>query len=172
MTLEIKTASELVDVELEARWAARRAARETEVLQGILRAFVERPGAVVVDEIVTAFPDRAPDDIRETLARLDEEDLIQIGEGRVVMAYPFSAVSTLFIVRLPDGQERYACCAIDALGVAPMLGQRVDIRSRCHDCAAPLELSAGPAGPEPEADGVMLWVGKQCGGEGRISTSL
>jgi len=43
MTLQIKTALELVDPELEARWATRRAARETEILQAILRAFVERP---------------------------------------------------------------------------------------------------------------------------------
>ncbi len=172
MTLEIKTASELIDPELEARWATRRSARETEVLQGVLRAFVDHPVPIVVEEIVKAFPDRAPDGIREALARLDEEDLIQIREGRVDMAYPFSALPTPFIVRLPDGQERYACCAIDALGVAPMLGQRVDIRSRCHHCGEPLELSAGPAGAEQEADGVMVWVGKQGGGERRISTSL
>ncbi len=44
MTLEIRTAAELIDPELEARWTTRRAARETEVLQQILRAFVERPG--------------------------------------------------------------------------------------------------------------------------------
>jgi hypothetical protein len=172
MTLEIKTASELIDPELEARWTTRRAARETEVLQGVLRAFVDRPVPIVIDEIVKAFADRAPADIRGTLARLDEEDLIQIREGRVDMAYPFSASPTPFIVRLPDGQERYACCAIDALGVSSMLGQRVDIRSRCHDCGEPLELSAGPAGPGPEADGVMVWVGRQSGGERRISTSL
>ena len=37
MTLEIKTAEELIDHALEARWATRRAARQTEVLQWILR---------------------------------------------------------------------------------------------------------------------------------------
>ena len=44
MTLEIKTAEEPIDPALEARWATRRAARQTEVLRSILRAFVERGG--------------------------------------------------------------------------------------------------------------------------------
>jgi hypothetical protein len=43
MTFQIKTAAELVDPELEARWTTRRAARETRILQAILRTFVERP---------------------------------------------------------------------------------------------------------------------------------
>jgi len=47
-TLEIKTAAELTDPALEARWAARRAARETEVLQRILGTFVDRGGPIPV----------------------------------------------------------------------------------------------------------------------------
>jgi Alkylmercury lyase len=172
MTLEIKTASELVDPELEARWARRRTAHETDVLQRILRAFVERPGPVVVEEIVKAFPDRPVDGIREALTRLDEEDLIQVREGLVDMAYPFSALPTHFVVQLADRGDRYTCCAIDALGVAPMLGQPVHIRSRCHHCDEPLEMSVDPSGPAPEAYGAMVWVGRQCGDERRISASL
>jgi len=172
MTLEIKTAAELIDPELEARWATRRAARETAVLQGILRAFIERPGPVVVEEIVRSFPDRTSSGIREVLARLDEEDLIQIRDGRVGMAYPFSALPTAFVVHLAERGDRYACCAIDALGVAPMLGQPLRIRSRCYHCGEALELSADPIGVGPDARGVMVWVGRRCGGERRISTSL
>jgi hypothetical protein len=78
MTLEIKTAAELVDPALEARWTTGRVARETETLQAILRAFVERPDPIVVEEFTRAFPDRAPDDTRAALTRLDEDDLIQI----------------------------------------------------------------------------------------------
>jgi Alkylmercury lyase len=44
------------------------------------------------------------------------------------LAYPFSASPTPFLVRLPDGRERHVCCAIDALGIAPMVGQAVEIR--------------------------------------------
>ena len=42
MALEIRTAAELIDPELKARWARRRAAGHAEVLQHVLREFVER----------------------------------------------------------------------------------------------------------------------------------
>jgi hypothetical protein len=172
MALEIRTAAELSDPELEARWTTRRAARETAVLQQVLRAFVERPGPVEVEQIVAAFADGPSEGIRQDLARLDEDDLIQIRDGLVDVAYPFSAFPTPFVVQLAEGQERYACCAIDALGIAPMLAQRVRIRSRCHHCGEPLELGVDPAGSGLEAEGAMVWVGKQGDGERRASTSL
>ncbi|HZS32093.1 MAG TPA: organomercurial lyase [Methylomirabilota bacterium] len=172
MSFAIKTAAELIDPAFEARWARRRAGRETRILQGILRQFIEEPGPVAVDRIGQAFPEHTSDEIREALTRLDEEDLIQVGDGRVDLAYPFSALPTAFVVHLPGRGDRYACCAIDALGIAPMLGQAVGIRSRCHDCGERLELSAGPLGPGAGAEGVMVWVGKPCEGERRVSTSL
>jgi len=162
MTFQIKSAGELVDPELEARWTTRRAARETEILQSILRAFVERPDPIVVEQFIRAFTEQAPDDSRAALARLDEDDLIQIRDGRVELAYPFSTAPTSFVVHLSGRGDRYACCAIDALGVAPMLGEPVRIRSRCHHCGEPLELSADPFGPRPGAEGVMMWAGKRC----------
>ena len=172
MALEIRTAAELSDPELEARWTTRRAARETDVLQQVLRAFVERPGPVAVEQIVGAFADGPSEGIRQDLARLDDDDLIQIRDGFVNVAYPFSAFPTPFVVQLAEGQARYACCAIDALGIAPMLGQRVRIRSRCHHCGESLELWVDPAGSGLEAEAVMVWVGKQGDGERRASTSL
>ena len=172
MTLEIKTAAELIDPDLEARWATRHAGRETTILQGILRQFVERPGPVAVEGIGQAFPERSLREIREALRRLDEEDLIQLGEGRVDLAYPFSALPTAFVVHLPGRGDRYACCAIDALGVAPMLGQAVGIRSCCHHCGEPLELSVDPFGAGLDTQDVMVWVGKRGEGERRVSTSL
>jgi len=172
MALEIRTAAELIDPELEARWTARRAARETAVLQHVLRAFVERPGPAEVEQIVAAFADGPPDGVRADLARLDADDLIQIRDGLVDVAYPFSGFPTPFVVQLADGHARYASCAIDALGIAPMLGQRVRIRSRCHHCGKPLEFWVDQAGSGLDAEGVMVWVGKQGEGERRASTSL
>lgn len=172
MTLEIKIAEELIDPALEARWAPRRAARQTEVLQWILRAFVERGGPIPAEAVTAAFPDRQPRVIRETLVALDEDDLVQVRAGQVDMAYPFSAIQTPFVVQLADGQDRYACCAIDALGIAPMLGQHVHIRSQCHHCRTSLQVSVDPDGPSPEARGVMVWIGKQAEGQRRIVASL
>ena len=170
--LELKTAEELTDPALEARWTARRAARETAVLQRILRTFVDRGGTIPVDDIVVAFPDRPAEEIHDALIALDADDLIRVRKGHVDVAYPFSAAPTPFVVRLPDGTDRYTCCAIDALGAAPMLGQRVHIRARCHDCNTPLDFSTGPDAPGPEADGVMVWVEKMAENRGRVLDSL
>ncbi len=170
--LEIKTAEELIDSALEARWATRRAARQTDVLQRILRIFVEQGGPIPVDRIAAAFPDLPRDAVWDTLVMLDEEDLIQVREGQVDAAYPFSAVPTAFVVRLANGQERYACCAIDALGIAPMLGQRTHLHSQCHHCQVVLEFDADPDGPSPGAHGVMAWIGKRTEDQRRAATSL
>jgi hypothetical protein len=171
-TLEIKTAEELTDPALEARWSSRRAARETAVFQRILRSFVERGGPVPIRDIMLALRDRSIEEIRDALSALDGDDLIRVREGHVDIAYPFSAAPTLFVVRLPDGTDRYACCAIDALGVAPLLGQHVHIRARCHDCNTPLDFSAGSDAPGPEAAGVMVWVGQMAEDRGRVLDSL
>jgi hypothetical protein len=172
MTLAIKTAAELVDPALEARWVARRTGRQGRVLKAIVRIFVERGGPVPVAAIVAALPELPAGAIEETIDALDGEDLIQIVDGEVVIAYPFSASPTPFRVRLADGNERYACCAIDALGVAPMVGAPVSIRAECHHCGAPLAFSAGPEGPGPDAEGLMVWVGARPEGRRRIATSL
>jgi hypothetical protein len=173
MALEIKTAAELIALDVEGRGVARRAARETKLLQRVLRAFVERAEPVRVDEILSAFADQPPESLLVALAQLDEDDLVRIDAGRVDLAYPFSASPTPFVVDLGAGrEERYVCCAIDALGMAPMLGQHVHIRSRCHHCGAPMELSVDPSGPGADTEGVMVWVGKRVEDERRPCDSF
>jgi hypothetical protein len=170
--LEIKTADEVIDQDLEARWTTRRAARQTEVFQRILRIFLDRGGPIRVEDIAAAFLDSPAQAVHEALVALDVDDLIRVRDQQVDIAYPFSASPTPFVVRLPGGKERYACCAMDALGIAPMVGQRVEIRSRCHHCKVPLEFSASPDGPGPEAEGVMLWLGKRTEERCKVADSL
>jgi len=162
MGLEIKTAAEVIALDVEGRGTARRAARETELLQRVFRAFVGQAGAIGIEAIAASFPNRAPSTVRESLARLDAEDLLQIHAERIELAYPFAAAPTAFVVDLGgEHGARFACCAVDALGLAPMLGQPVRVRSSCHHCAAPLALSVSPSGPGPEATEMMVWVGKR-----------
>jgi len=171
MSLEIKTADELVDWEVEARWAERRQGPQAEVLRWILNAFADRGGPIPVSEAEAAFPEWPPTAVRGELAALDEKDLIVLAEDEIPLAYPFSATPTPFLVRLAGGRERFACCATDALGIAAMLGARILIRARCHHCVAPLELAADATGPL-DAGEVMVWVGKRQEGERRACTSL
>lgn len=114
-----------------------------------------------MDDIVAAFHDSPAGMTHRALITLDDDDLIRVRDGYVDIAYPFSASPTSFVVRLPGGKERYACCATDALAIAPMVGQPVEIRSRCHHCGMPLEFPVTPQGPGPEAEGAMLWFGKR-----------
>ena len=149
--LEIKTAEELITPELEAEWAARRSARRSPILQHVLRAFLTVGGPVSLEAVEAALPGYTRDALREHLTALDAQDLIQLGAEGVEIAYPFSATPTSFVVHLADGRERYACCAVDALGMAPMIQERIEIRSRCHHCGDPLALTVEPENPAPGA---------------------
>jgi hypothetical protein len=158
--LVILTAEQLKALDQLERQAARRATREQPLTHLILQTFLQRGGPIAVEDIAR-IAGGPPEGTYEALAALDDQDLIRIGAGQIDMAYPFSAVPTPFRVRIPGGQERFACCATDALGMAPMIGQSIEIRSQCYHCGAPVQLSAGPDGPAPDADGVMVWFGKR-----------
>ena len=85
--------------------------------------------------------------IREKLA---SEDLIHFdAEGRIAVAYPFSGHPTPHRVSI-DGHEAYAMCAIDALGIAPMLGLSIEIIS--HDPITSSEINV-----LLDADGTGTW---------------
>ncbi len=159
--LLILTADELKALSPLERQAARRAAREQPLMRLILRTFLQRGGPIPVEDIIAASPAARPDAIHDALVALDDEDLIRVRAGKIDLAYPFSAAPTPFVVRLADGQERYACCATDALGIAPMIGLAVEVRSGCHHCRTALTFTATPQGPGPQADGIMLWFGKR-----------
>lgn len=172
MSLEIKTADELADPGLEARWNSRRGHPHMGVLRRILRVFAERGGPIPVAALQAALPERDARAVQDAVAALDADDLIRVQAGRIDLAYPFSAGPTPFGLRLTGGRERYAVCAIDALGIAPMLGEPVDIVSECHHCRAPLALTVTPAGPSPDAEGLMVWVGQREADAHRIAGSL
>jgi len=59
------------------------------------------------------------------------------GTQRILMAFPFSAITTPF--RVTAGAKLYfANCAWDAVALHATLGQTVRIDSRCHHCGAAL----------------------------------
>jgi len=159
--LVILTAEELKARSQLERQVSRRAAREQPLVRLILRTFLEREGPLPIEDIVVASPVGAAEATHEALVALDEDDLIRVHAAHIDIAYPFSAAPTPFRVRFSAGHERYACCATDALGIAPMVGEPIEIRSRCHHCGAPIDFSVTPDGPRPDAEGVMVWFGKR-----------
>ncbi|MFL5980245.1 MAG: organomercurial lyase [Gaiellaceae bacterium] len=70
-------------------------------------------------------------DPAEALAALARDDLVHTDrDGRPVVAYPFSARERGHRVLIDETREVEAMCAIDALGIAPMLGLPIEVRSR------------------------------------------
>ncbi len=144
--LVILTADEFKTLNPLERQAGRRAARQQTLVRLILRTFLQRGGSIPVGDIVAGSPDGR-------------------AEAQIDIAYPFSGAPTPFRLRLSGGRERYACCATDALGIAPMVGEPVEITSSCHHCGAPLKFTATPHGVGQDAEAVMVWFGKR-GDEG------
>jgi Alkylmercury lyase len=96
-------------------WILRRFATEGRPASSEVRAAAEQLGLVAED----------------ALATLSREDLVHGGaDGAIAVAYPFSGRPTAHRVRFPAGHEVDAMCAIDALGIAPMFGERIEVESR------------------------------------------
>jgi Alkylmercury lyase len=159
--LVILTAEELKALTPLERQVARRAARQQPLVRLILRTFLQRGGPIPVDDLASRWADSGREALHEALIALDDDDLIRVRAGQIDIAYPFSAAPTPFRVRLSAGRERYACCATDALGLAAMIGEPVEITSSCHHCGEPLKFAATPHGTGANAEGVMVWFGKR-----------
>jgi Alkylmercury lyase len=66
--------------------------------------------------------------------------LLVPGTQRILMANPYSAVTTPFRVQV--GESRYfANCAWDTISMHVMLDSDVRVESYCHHCAEPIEIS-------------------------------
>ncbi len=173
MRVEIRTAAEILTPERAGEWAARRAQRDDPLLRAIWREFVEAGGPVALEAVCLAGAGLGPEALRARAASLDAADLIGLDGDRVTLAYPFTAEPNDFAVVLPGGRTRYACCAIDALGVAPMTGSPVTLRSRCHRSRAPLVFDVDPvAGPRQAPPGSLAWVERSRWGGDRLSGFL
>jgi hypothetical protein len=94
--------------------------------QAILRAFAATGRPPARHDLDQMTAGRAA----EVLQALHEADAIRLTSyGEIAVAYPFSATPTRHPVRIGDQVDVYAMCAIDALGMAPMLGQDTVIES-------------------------------------------
>lgn len=65
--------------------------------------------------------------------------VLQPGSGEILMANPFSAVPTPFLVEL-DAFSCFGNCIWDALGIPAMLKQDARITTSCADCGLALEV--------------------------------
>jgi hypothetical protein len=89
--------------------------------------------------------------VREGLQRLRDARVVVLQpiSGEILMAPPFSAVPTPFLVHTPP-HTSYANCAWDALGISVMMRVAAHIESACGCCGERLKLDThmdrSPAG--------------------------
>lgn len=80
-------------------------------------------------------------DMHSKIDVLAEKRVIVLNaNGDIVCAYPVSALPTHHKVRLADGKEFFAMCAVDALGAAFAFAQDIAVDSRCSRCHAPVHV--------------------------------
>lgn len=108
--------------------------------RAILHHFVETGQAPTAPDLAIILA-RPSAEIEAMLAELATICLYRDpANGEILGTYPFSARPTAHRLRLLSGQEVYAMCAIDALGVSAMLEQPVMIHSHCVHCGAQILL--------------------------------
>ena len=90
---------------------------------------------------LSAAIDVPVEQLRGALANLAEAHMLvlQKDSGEILMANPFSAVPTPFVVDTASF-SCYANCIWDSLGIAAILHQDVSIRTSCADCGQALGL--------------------------------
>jgi hypothetical protein len=120
-----------IPAEKQGRRRAQRLSSGEQALYGwILEMFAAgtppQPGGLA--EAATRFEI----EIDPALAALAREDLVHCdpATGTILVAYPFSGRPTEHRVCIDGREEVFAMCAIDALGIAPMLEQPIEIVSR------------------------------------------
>jgi len=103
-------------------------------------------------------------DFSAAAASLARDDLVHLGrDGRPLIAYPFSAISRGHSVTISRGRRVEAMCALDALGIAAMLGEQIEVDSYDPNARTPIRVEAEPDGQAyvAPATGVVL-VGSSC----------
>jgi hypothetical protein len=135
------------------------------VHQAVLRSFAATggpPGQDVLDEAARPF------DSRQILTELDEGDYLCLDQGgRITAAYPFSGTATPHTAQIAGGQVAYSMCAIDALGIAQMLGASLLVNSADPSTGEPISVAVDGGSAVWEPDTAVVFAGytsSECAG--------
>ena len=139
------------------------------VHQAVLRSFAatgRAPEPHVLDAAARPF------DTAQALAELADGDFLYLDQGgRITAAYPFSATATPHKVQITGGASAYAMCAIDALGMARMLGTSVLIRSADPSTGEPITVTVDESKTGWHPDTTVVFVGRtvsECAGPSAV----
>jgi hypothetical protein len=112
-----------------------------EVRKYIFDYFLENCRAPVLEEVMRRFGLGREEAARALESLEVAHHVVRVpGTNRILMANPFSALSTPFRVRA-GGKDYFSACAWDSVAFHVMLGVDVRVDSFCHHCAEPVQLS-------------------------------
>ncbi len=98
----------------------------------------------------------------EVLSELADQDFVSLGHGDNLRAiYPFSVVASAHLVRIEGGPQVWAMCAIDALGIAPLIGRAVTVETRDPVTAEPISVHATPGGEAMASPRCVVFLGRR-----------
>ena len=131
--------------------------------QAILRGFATTGSAPPPDQLAEVVRPYGPE-LHHVMAQLVAEDYLALDQaGRIRAAYPFSAVPTAHQVRIHGGPRVYAMCAIDALGMAKMLGTDLRIESTDPHTGAPVIVIFSRSTTRWTPDTTVVYSGTRAG---------
>ncbi|MFD5514144.1 alkylmercury lyase family protein [Streptomyces sp. NPDC127051] len=134
------------------------------VHQAVLRHFADT-GTAPAPDLLEPVAAQAGRTAREVLGELAAEDFLTLDEaGQIRAAYPFSAVPTRHRVRIDGGAEVWSMCAIDALGIPPMLEADVLISSTDPVNGRPVTVTTYGGAATWEPEDAVVFVGQRPGG--------
>jgi hypothetical protein len=142
---------------------ARLASGPRSVYQVVLRSFAATgrgpaPGAL------EAAAAQAGLTARQVLAELAAADVLGLDDdGGIWMCYPFSGVPTPHVVAIAAGPQVHAMCAIDALGIPPMLGADAVISSADPVTGALVTVAFRGGEATWSPDSAVVFVGRRDG---------
>jgi hypothetical protein len=131
------------------------------VHQAILRSFATTGLAPDPESLDAAA---GPFNSAAALAELAAGDFLCLDSaGRISAAYPFSATATAHRVQITGGSRAYAMCAIDALGIAAMLGTAVLISSADPVTAEPIAVTVDGSRADWRPGTAVVFAGRTAG---------
>lgn len=107
---------------------------ENKIRKEIMNFIIDNKRAFNIEDDIEALKEIQDLDLLNHINNLIKENGIVVDENKnVIFAYPVSAVATNHHVKLNDGREFYAMCAIDAMGCAFTFHQDVLVKSKCSN---------------------------------------
>ena len=119
--------------------------RERTLRQTLLEGIVRRGRTPSKRDLAHQLGMSEPD-VERLLRGLETKGFLvrDLRSRAVVAAYPLSVRPSPHRVTLKTGEQAFALCAIDALGVAPLFGVRMTAEAACPQCGKAIRIVLRP----------------------------